>query len=98
MHNFEFVGNAGVHSALKHDKIVNSSNSDYLIVEAEADSVAKQAVDALKQSRERCLATTSGVPTWTGQSGLSGAPPGVGVRYNVIVYLVYANVTIMIFV
>ncbi|XP_014666472.1 PREDICTED: DNA excision repair protein ERCC-6-like [Priapulus caudatus] len=70
----------GVHSALKHDNIMDSSTPDYLLVEAEADKVAKQAVSALKQSRRQCLGAVSGVPTWTGQSGTSGAPPGIAGR------------------
>lgn len=59
----------GVHSAIQHDAIVNGGNADYAIIEAEADQVAKEAVEALKVSRRTCLTASQGVPTWTGQNG-----------------------------
>ena len=62
----------GVHSALKHDVIMESSNPDVALVESEANRVAENAVKALKKSRQRCLNAVSGVPTWTGASGSSG--------------------------
>ncbi|KAJ7362006.1 DNA excision repair protein ERCC-6 [Desmophyllum pertusum] len=62
----------GVHSALKHDVIMESSNPDVALVENEANRVAQSAVKALKRSRQRCLRAVSGVPTWTGVSGSSG--------------------------
>ena len=62
----------GVHSALKHDVIMDSGDPDYTLVEIEANRVAKQAAHALKQSRQRCLGASSGIPTWTGASGTSG--------------------------
>ena len=66
---------SGVHSALQHDKIMMSSNPDYALVEGEAERVAKEAARALKHSRARCNTATSGIPTWTGQSGQSGTNP-----------------------
>jgi len=60
---------SGVHSAIQHDAIVNGGNSDYAIVEAEAEQAAKQAVEALKVSRRSCLDASRGVPTWTGSNG-----------------------------
>ncbi|XP_019642720.1 PREDICTED: LOW QUALITY PROTEIN: DNA excision repair protein ERCC-6-like [Branchiostoma belcheri] len=71
---------SGVHSALQHDKIMMSSNPDYLLVEGEADRVAKEAARTLKRTRQQCLGASSGVPTWTGRHGGSGAPPGVKQR------------------
>lgn len=62
----------GVHSALKHDVIMESSNPDLALVESEANRVAENAVKALKRSRRQCLGAASGVPTWTGSSGSSG--------------------------
>lgn len=62
----------GVHSALKHDVIMESSNPDMALVETEANRVAQSAVKALKRSRQRCLGASSGIPTWTGVSGSSG--------------------------
>eukprot|EP00106_Octopus_bimaculoides_P007516 XP_014774958.1 PREDICTED: DNA excision repair protein ERCC-6-like [Octopus bimaculoides] len=60
---------SGVHSALKHDTVMDSSQADYLLVESEANRVAKQAMNALKLSRQRCNRATSGIPTWTGSHG-----------------------------
>ena len=59
----------GVSSALQHDKIMMSSSPDYVIIESEAERVAKQAARALKQSRIRCNPAQTGRPTWTGQQG-----------------------------
>uniref|UniRef100_A0A8C3LJ74 ERCC excision repair 6, chromatin remodeling factor n=1 Tax=Chrysolophus pictus TaxID=9089 RepID=A0A8C3LJ74_CHRPC len=72
----------GVHSVMKHDAIMEASSADYVLVEAEANRVAQDALRALKVSRQRCLGAASGVPTWTGVSGLSGAPPGVKSRFG----------------
>ena len=58
---------------MQHDKIMMSSNPDYVLVENEAENVARQASIALKQSRRRINARP-GVPTWTGQHGSAGAP------------------------
>ena len=63
----------GLHSAMKHDNIMMSSNPDYVLVENEAENVARQASIALKQSRRR-INSRPGVPTWTGQHGSAGAP------------------------
>ena len=43
------------------------------LVESEAENVARQASLALKRSRRRINAQP-GVPTWTGQHGMAGAP------------------------
>ncbi|KAA0193871.1 hypothetical protein HAZT_HAZT003111 [Hyalella azteca] len=45
---------SGVHTALSHDAIVNSSDPDYLLLQSEADRVAKEAMKALRASRSRC--------------------------------------------
>ncbi|NXY67069.1 ERCC6 protein, partial [Glareola pratincola] len=73
---------SGVHSVMKHDAIMEASNADHVLVEAEASRVAQDALRALKVSRQRCLGAVSGVPTWTGVSGLSGAPSGVKSRFG----------------
>ena len=57
---------SGIHSAMKHDKIEQSSTHDYLLIEKEAEKVAKKAVDALRQSRKDCRKNGLSVPTWTG--------------------------------
>ncbi|XP_073245339.1 DNA excision repair protein ERCC-6-like isoform X3 [Porites lutea] len=74
----------GVHSALKHDVIMESSNPDLALVESEANRVAENAVKALKRSRRQCLGAASGVPTWTGSSGSSGLsePPPKRPRFG----------------
>ncbi|XP_067394966.1 DNA excision repair protein ERCC-6 [Emydura macquarii macquarii] len=73
---------SGVHSVMKHDAIMEASNPDYVLVEAEANRVAQDALRALKISRQRCLGAASGVPTWTGNSGLTGAPSGLKSRFG----------------
>ncbi|KFW89922.1 DNA excision repair protein ERCC-6, partial [Phalacrocorax carbo] len=73
---------SGVHSVMKHDVIMEASSADYVVVEAEANRVAQDALRALKVSRQRCLGAASGVPTWTGTSGLSGAPSGMKIRFG----------------
>ncbi|XP_038152187.1 DNA excision repair protein ERCC-6 [Cyprinodon tularosa] len=45
---------SGIHSVMQHDTIMQSSNPDYVLVEAEANRVAKDALKALKISRQRC--------------------------------------------
>ncbi|XP_043374459.1 DNA excision repair protein ERCC-6 isoform X3 [Dermochelys coriacea] len=73
---------SGVHSVMKHDAIMDASNPDYVLVEAEATRVAQDALRALKISRQRCLGAASGVPTWTGNSGLTVAPSGLKSRFG----------------
>ncbi|XP_075361018.1 DNA excision repair protein ERCC-6 isoform X1 [Mycteria americana] len=73
---------SGVHSVMKHDAIMEASSADYVLVEAEANRVAQDALRALKVSRQQCLGAASGVPTWTGMSGLSGAPSGIKSRFG----------------
>ncbi|NXK27254.1 ERCC6 protein, partial [Arenaria interpres] len=73
---------SGVHSVMKHDVIMEASSADHVLVEAEASRVAQDALRALKVSRQRCLGAASGVPTWTGLSGLSGAPSGIKSRFG----------------
>lgn len=67
----------GVHSVMKHDAIMDGASPDYVLVEAEANRVAQDALKALRLSRQRCQGAVSGVPTWTGHRGFSGAPVGI---------------------
>lgn len=60
---------SGVHAALRHDKIVDTNESDYMIVEKEAESVAKKAIETLKRSRQQCWDAQSGHVNYTGQQG-----------------------------
>uniref|UniRef100_A0A8C3YVQ5 DNA excision repair protein ERCC-6 n=1 Tax=Catagonus wagneri TaxID=51154 RepID=A0A8C3YVQ5_9CETA len=71
-----FKKSVGVHSVMKHDAIMDGTSPDYVLVEAEANRVAQDALKALRLSRQRCLGAASGVPTWTGHRGLAGAPAG----------------------
>ncbi|XP_026044895.1 DNA excision repair protein ERCC-6 isoform X2 [Astatotilapia calliptera] len=45
---------SGIHSVMQHDTIIESSNPDYVLVEAEANKVAQDALKALKISRQQC--------------------------------------------
>ncbi|XP_047208459.1 DNA excision repair protein ERCC-6 [Girardinichthys multiradiatus] len=45
---------SGIHSVMQHDAIMESSNPDYVLVEAEANRVAKDALKALRISRQQC--------------------------------------------
>lgn len=64
--------NSGVHSALKHDDIMDSSKQEVSIIEREANRVAAEASEALKRSRKLTRKNTIGTPTWTGKFGLAG--------------------------
>ncbi|KAM6156362.1 DNA excision repair protein ERCC-6 [Erethizon dorsatum] len=66
-----FKKSVGVHSVVKHDAIVDGASPDYVLVEAEANRVAQDALKALRLSRQQCLGAASGVPTWTGHRGAS---------------------------
>lgn len=55
---------------MQHDTIMESSNPDYVLVEAEANRVAKDALKALKVSRQQCRLSFS-------------RPPPPPARYNV---------------
>ncbi|KAF7653492.1 hypothetical protein LDENG_00082040 [Lucifuga dentata] len=44
---------SGIHSVMQHDTMMDSSNPDYMLVEAEANRVAKDALKAIKVSRQQ---------------------------------------------
>ncbi|KAM6956342.1 DNA excision repair protein ERCC-6 [Aplochiton taeniatus] len=44
---------SGIHSVMQHDSIMEASNPDFVLVEAEANRVAKDALRALKVSRQQ---------------------------------------------
>ncbi|KAG7163278.1 DNA excision repair protein ERCC-6-like [Homarus americanus] len=46
---------SGVHTALSHDAIMSNSDPDYLLMEGEAERVAKEAVKAVRASRAQCF-------------------------------------------
>ncbi|XP_054839960.1 DNA excision repair protein ERCC-6 [Eublepharis macularius] len=68
---------SGIHSVMKHDVIMEASSPDYVLIEAEANRVAQDALRTLKISRQRCRTAASGVPTWSGTNGLSSLPARV---------------------
>ena len=49
-----FAKTGGIHSALRHDAIVDDDAADHALLEAEAASAAKAAVKALRESRRDC--------------------------------------------
>lgn len=59
----------GVHSALKHDAIINTTSQEAHLVAKEAELIASKAIAALKASRNRIKKQGAGigVPTWTGK-------------------------------
>jgi DNA excision repair protein ERCC-6 len=62
----------GVHSALQHDSIMEASRPEVMLVEREASRVAKEAAEALRESRRQARRNDIGTPTWTGRFG--GSP------------------------
>jgi len=60
---------SGVHSALQHDSIMEASRPETMLVEREATRVAKEAADALRESRRQARHNDLGTPTWTGRFG-----------------------------
>lgn len=77
-----FKKSAGVHSVMKHDAIIDGTSPDHVLVEAEASRVAQDALKALRLSRQQCRGAASGIPTWTGLRGVSGAPAGIKNRFG----------------
>lgn len=72
----------GIDTAMQHDVIMDPSKHDYMIVENEAARVAREAAKALKRSRSFCNNAITGLPTWTGQSGIK--KPRFGQKKNSI--------------
>lgn len=54
---------------MRHDKIMESSKSDYIIIENEAQKLAKKAIEDLEASRTQCWQPGSGRLNWTGNHG-----------------------------
>uniref|UniRef100_A0A673HE43 DNA excision repair protein ERCC-6 n=1 Tax=Sinocyclocheilus rhinocerous TaxID=307959 RepID=A0A673HE43_9TELE len=66
---------SGIHSVMKHDTIMEASNPDYVLVEAEASRVAKDALRALKISRQNCRLSFS-------RGSTTATPPPVKRRFG----------------
>jgi len=64
----------GVHAALDHDKIESAHNPEKRMAEREAAKIAQRAAEALRHSRASVQEAPLTQPTWTGRSGLAGAP------------------------
>ncbi|XP_041032112.1 DNA excision repair protein ERCC-6 isoform X1 [Carcharodon carcharias] len=72
---------SGIHSVMKHDVIMESSNPDYVLVEAEANRVAQEALKALKASRQHWLGA-SGAPSRISGTQLPGTSAGIKLRFG----------------
>ncbi|KAG5418405.1 rhp26 [Candida metapsilosis] len=67
---------SGVHSALKHDEIINYNDEEARFAEKEAEKYVSQATEALRRSRKLARKTPVGTPTWTGKFGSAGKLKG----------------------
>jgi len=69
---------SGIHSAMEHDAIIGGNSkktaANPAMVEAEAKRVAHEAAKELERAGELARTVQPGVPTWTGQFGVSGRP------------------------
>ncbi|KAK5939520.1 DNA repair protein rhp26 [Knufia obscura] len=69
---------SGIHSAMEHDAIIGGNSkktaANPAMVEAEAKRVAYEAAKELEKAGELARTVQPGVPTWTGQFGVSGRP------------------------
>lgn len=65
---------SAVDVALKHDKIMDTTQHDHIFVEKEAEKVAKEAIHFLKKSRQECWEAETGRITWTGANGTPRRP------------------------
>lgn len=76
---------SGIHSAMEHDAILGGNSStkakaDPAMVEQEAKRVAYEAAKELERAGELARNVQPGVPTWTGQFGVSGRPQETSAR------------------
>ncbi|KAI5965526.1 rhp26 [Candida margitis] len=67
---------SGVHSALKHDEIINYNDEEARLAEKEAEKYVSQATEALQRSRKLARKKPVGTPTWTGKFGSAGKLKG----------------------
>ena len=59
-------GKSVIHTVLQHDRIVESAEPDFILLEAEAQKVAAQAIQALKESQKHCRSAITGTPNLAG--------------------------------
>ncbi|KAI4364090.1 hypothetical protein MLD38_020227 [Melastoma candidum] len=72
----------GIHSAMNHDVIMNAHHDEKMRLEEEASKVAQRAAEALRQSRMLRSRESVAVPTWTGKSGVAGAPSNARQKFG----------------
>ncbi|PRQ25810.1 putative DNA helicase chromatin remodeling SNF2 family [Rosa chinensis] len=72
----------GIHSAMNHDVIMNAHDEEKMRLEEQASQVAQRAAEALRQSRMLRSRDSVSVPTWTGKSGMAGAPSAVRGKFG----------------
>lgn len=75
----------GVHAALDHSKIEGAHDPDHRTAQREASKIAQRAAQALRQSRLHVQRAPVNRPTWTGRSGIAGAPRKAVPRFGAIV-------------
>ena len=66
------MAQAGVHSILPHDEIIEGSVQAKSMAEVEATRIAKNAIKALEESSKLARRSEIGAITWTGRSGAAG--------------------------
>ncbi|KAI3661344.1 hypothetical protein MP638_007139 [Amoeboaphelidium occidentale] len=62
----------GLHVVIEHDKILDDSKPESILVRNEVEKIADQALKFLKESRAARSKIDVSVPTWTGKSGSAG--------------------------
>ncbi|CDK25202.1 unnamed protein product [Kuraishia capsulata CBS 1993] len=67
----DLFSETGIHSALQHDAIMESSH-EQILVDRESSQIAERAKQALRESRIETRRAGIGKPTWTGRSGEAG--------------------------
>ncbi|KAL3717305.1 hypothetical protein ACJRO7_008824 [Eucalyptus globulus] len=72
-------------SAVNHDIIMNAHDEEKIRLEEQASRIAKRAAEALRQSRMMRSHDSVSVPTWTGKSGMAGAPSSAKKKFGATV-------------
>ena len=67
---------------MNHDVIMNAHDEEKMRLEEQASQVAQRAAEALRQSRMLRSRDSVSVPTWTGKSGMAGAPSAVRGKFG----------------
>ncbi|XP_050540454.1 DNA excision repair protein ERCC-6-like [Daktulosphaira vitifoliae] len=59
----------GLKAAMRHDKIMESTKTEIILIENEAKKLAKKAIEELEASRAQCWEPGTGRLNWTGSRG-----------------------------